>query len=70
MLHVYHMMYQQLTDVQKGMIIGAYLALKSIRAVSDLLKFSRRTVQRWIHRYEQDNTVVRKFGSGRPWRQH
>ena len=50
--------------------IGAYLALKSIRAVSDLLKFSRRTVQRWIHRYEQDNTVVRKFGSGRPWRQH
>lgn len=55
-----------LTDIQRGMILGAYLSLKSIRAVCKLLKFPRSTVQYWIQRYEQTNTVERRFSSGRP----
>ncbi len=58
----------QLSEVQRGMIIGAYLVCHNIRLVSRILNLPRSTVQRWINRYEQSKSVARRSGSGRPRR--
>jgi transposase len=56
----------QLTQMKRGMIVGAYLMCHNIHLVSQTLKLPLSTVHRWISRYEQTKSVVRKPGSGRP----
>ncbi len=56
----------QLSEMQRGMIVGAYLVCHNAHLVSRILNLPRRTVRRWITRYEQSKSVVRKSGSGRP----
>jgi len=54
------------TLAQRGQIIGAYLACRSMRQVSRLLHLPYSTVRRWVQRSVEMGTVVRSFGSGRP----
>ena len=56
----------QLTQMQRGMIVGAYLMCHNILLVSQTLKLPLSTVHRWISRYEQSKSVARRPGSGRP----
>jgi len=55
-----------LSDLQRGMIVGAYLMCPNIRAVSRTLKLPFSTVHGWIKRYEQSGTVAPKPPPGRP----
>src|SRR5829696_1304378 len=56
----------QLSMMQLGMIVGAYLMCHNIKLISRTLKLPYSTVYRWISRYEQSRSVERSFGSGRP----
>ena len=57
-----------LSQMQRDMIVGAYLMCHNILLVSQTLKLPYSTVHRWITRYEQSKSVARKPGSGRPRR--
>lgn len=64
--HLLPVLMPQLSEMQKGMIVGAYIVCRNIHLVARLLKLPRPTVRRWIRRYEQSKSVERKSGSGRP----
>jgi hypothetical protein len=55
-----------LTDLQRGMIIGAWLICHNMHTVSKTLKLPLSTVHRWIKRFKQSNSVVVKSPPGRP----
>jgi transposase-like protein len=58
--------YSQLSEFEKGEIIGMYDMGASINLISTRLECARATVRLWIDRWEQDGTVERRKGSGRP----
>ena len=55
----------QLSDKQKYEIIINYEKGYSTREISENMKINRKTVIRWIKRYNDKNSVRRKEGSGR-----
>lgn len=63
-----HFAKMPLSDIQRGMILGAHLMCSNMYAISRTLKLPYPTVRRWIERYEQTGTVALKHSSGRPRR--
>ncbi len=55
-----------LSELKRGMIIGAWLMCHNIRKVSRTLKLSISTVHLWIKRFKQSNSVVVNCQPGRP----
>lgn len=58
---------KKLTDVQKGRIVSLrFEGHKNFEAIAQMTDTSIKTVQKWVHRYEQQGNVQRMFGAGRP----
>lgn len=55
-----------LSDMQRGMILGAYLMCGSARAVSKKLKMPYSTVLYWVRRFKQSKSVAVRSSPGRP----
>lgn len=56
----------QLSELQKGMLVGMLRAGKSIRWTAERMHRSKRTVEKWWNRWRQDHNCRRQRGSGRP----
>ncbi|KAK3891143.1 hypothetical protein Pcinc_004934 [Petrolisthes cinctipes] len=52
--------------LQRGVIVGRYLANQSISEISRELGLSRNTVMKWIRRYEEEGHVSTRPRTGRP----
>ncbi|KAK3879473.1 hypothetical protein Pcinc_015932 [Petrolisthes cinctipes] len=52
--------------LQRGVIVGRYLANQSISEISRELGLSRNTVTKWIRRYEEEGHVSTRPRTGRP----
>lgn len=52
--------------LERGVIIGRYLAGQSLSEISRDMGMSRNTVKLWVRRYEEEGNVSTKSRSGRP----
>lgn len=58
---------KKLTDEQKGRIVSLRIeGHHNLETIAQMTGTSVKTVQKWINRYEQEGSVHRKFGAGRP----
>jgi len=57
---------EKLTDFEKGQIIGMYITGTSRNQIAKHLGRHKKSVSRWINRWNEDGNTDRKEGSGRP----
>ena len=55
----------QLTDKQKYEIVILREQNNKIDTIADKMNVNRKTVMRWLNKYNKDNNICRKEGSGR-----
>ncbi|XP_063738848.1 uncharacterized protein LOC134864038 isoform X2 [Eleginops maclovinus] len=57
---------EELSDFQRGRVVGCHLAKKSVREISALLKMPRSTVGHVIRRWKHEGITTALPRSGRP----